>query len=146
MDTKKFLTGTLAGGVVYFLLGYLLYGLLLQGFFESQSATDANVMRPDDQMVWWALVLGNFFYAAFLTYIFLKWAHISTFKGGFRAGAAIGFLLGLAYNLIYYGTSTMMTLTGALADVVVSTAMAAIVGGVIGAVLHAKPSEEPAVA
>ena len=146
MDTKKFLTGTLVGGVVYFILGYLVYGLLLSGFFEAQSGGAADVMRADDEMVWWALILGNFAYAAFLTYIFLKWAHISTFKGGLRAGAAIGLLLGLAYNLIYYGTSTMMTLTGALADVVVSAAMAAIIGGVIGAVIHAKPSQEPAAA
>ncbi len=145
MDTKKFLTGTVVGGITYFILGFLFYGLLLADFFEAQSG-GADVMRAEDEMVWWALILGNFLYAAFLTYIFMKWAQISTFKSGLRAGAIIGIFLGLAYNLVYYGTSTLMTLTGALADVVLSTAIAAIVGGVIGAVLQVKPSQEPVAA
>ena len=146
MDTKKFLTGTLVGGIAYFVLGFLFYGLLLADFFEANSGSASGVMRAEDEMVWWALILGNLIFAAFITYIFLKWAHISTFKSGLLGGATIGLLLGLGYNLIYYGTSNMMTLTGALVDVVVGTVMTALLGGVIGAVLHAKPSQEPVTA
>jgi hypothetical protein len=146
MDTKKFLTGTVVGGITYFILGYLFYGVLLMDFFQSQTGSASGVSREMDEMVWWALILGNFVFAAFITYIFLKWAHISTFKSGLRAGASIGFLLSLGYNLIYYGTSNMMTLTGALADVIVGTVITALLGAVIGAVLHIKPKDVPATA
>ena len=146
MDTKKFLIGTLAGGVVYFFLGYLVYGLLLQGFYEANAGSATGVMRSDDEMVWWALVLGNLAFAALLTYIFLKWAHISTFKSGLRGGAAIGFFMAFSFNLIMYATTNIMNLTSAVVDIIVATIMTAIIGGVIGAVLHAKPHEEVAAA
>ena len=146
MDTKKFLTGTLAGGVVYFFLGYLIYGVLLQEFYEVNSGSATGVMRADEEMVWWALILGNLAFAALITYIFLKWAHISTFKSGLRGGAAIGLLMVLSYNLTMYGVSNLSNLTATLVDIVVVTAITAIIGGVIGAVLHVKPQEEVAAA
>ncbi len=72
MDTQKFTIGTLVGGIVYFLLGYLVYGLLLAGFFQSHSVAVAGSMKKMEEFVWWALILGNFAGAALLTYIFLK--------------------------------------------------------------------------
>ena len=144
MDTKKFLTGTLVGGIAYFILGYLFYGLLLMGFFESNAGSATGVNRQMDEIVWWALILGNFAFAALLSYIFLKWAHISTFKRGLRGGAIIGFFIAASFDLIWYGTSNMMNLNAALVDIIVGTVISAIVGGVVGAVIHAKPQEKPA--
>lgn len=146
MDTKKFLIGTLAGGIVYFFLGFLVYGILLQGFFEANSGSATGVMRLEDEMQWWALILGNLAYAGFITYVFLKWAHISTFKSGLRGGAAMGFLLILGYNLTSYGVMNLYNLTSTLVDIVVATAITAIIGGVVGAVLHTKPQEQVATA
>jgi len=146
MDTKKFITGTLVGGVAYFILGYLFYGLLLMDFYQTNIGSATGVHRLPEEMVWWALVLGNFAYAAFLTFIFLKWAHIRTFKSGLKAGAAIGFLLGLAFNLIWYGTSNMMNLTASLVDIIVGTIITATLGGIIGAVLRTKHDEKRAAA
>lgn len=145
MDTKQFITGTLAGGVTYFILGYLFYGFLLMGFFEANAGSATGVSRGD-AIVWWALILGNLSFAALITYIFMKWAHISTFKNGFRRGAVIGLFLGLSYGLIWYSTSNIMSLKATLVDIVVGTLMTAVVGGVIGAVLHAKPHGQPAAA
>ncbi len=34
MNTKKFFIGTLAGGIVFFFVGYLIYGLALSGFYQ----------------------------------------------------------------------------------------------------------------
>jgi hypothetical protein len=142
MDTKKFLTGTVVGGIAYFILGYLFYVVLFGSFFDANLGSATGVMKTD--LVWWALLLGNFAGAALLTFIFLKWAHVSTFKGGVKAGASIGIFMALSFDLISYGTSNIMNLTAALVDVVVGTVIMAILGGVIGAVLHAKPSEEAA--
>ena len=133
MDTKKFLTGTLAGGFAFFFVGYLIYGMAMVGFFTEHIAACAS--RPMEEIVWWALILGNVSSGALLTYIFLKWANVSSFGGGLSAAAAIGFFMALSMNLLRFSTSNMIDLTGALTDVVAATVLAAVSGGVIGAVL-----------
>ena len=143
MDTKKFLIGTVAGGITYFILGYVFYGLLFLDFFESNTGSATGVFKTDD-MIWWALAVGNFAAAALFTMIFLKWAHISTFMGGFKAGGNIGLFLTLSYSLVGYGTSNIMNLNGSLMDVAVGTVIYAIMGGVIGAVLQANSDASPA--
>jgi len=146
MDIKKFITGTLVGGVTHFLLGFILYGLLLESFFIANAGSATGVNRGPEDMVWWALILGSLAFAALITYIFLKWAHISTFKSGLRRGAVIGFLLGLSFDMMMYATSNLMNLTAALVDIAVGTIMMGLVGGVIGAVLHVKPQQHQAAA
>lgn len=138
MDAKKRIMATLAGFVVIFLLGWLIYGMLLMDFFISNSGTASGVMRAESEMVWWALIAGNVLQAYFLVYIFGKWANITTFNGGLQAGATIGLIIGFAYDLTMYGTSNTMNLTAALVDPFVGAAMMGITGGVIGSVLGRK--------
>lgn len=132
MDTKKFLTGTLVGGIVFFFVGYLFYGVALVGFF-TEHATGPG--KPMEELVWWALILGNISSGAMLTYIFVKWANISSFGSGMSAAAAIGFFSTLAMDMIRFATTNTFDLTGALADVTVGTVLTAVAGGAIGAVL-----------
>ncbi len=138
MTAKNRILATLVGFVVFFLLGWLFYGFLLMDFYADNSGSATNVMRAEEDMVWWALIVGNLFQAYFLVYIFGKWANITTFSGGFKAGAILGLILGLAMNLTMYGTSNMMNLTGALVDPLVSMIMMGITGGVIGVMLGRK--------
>lgn len=133
MNTKRFLTGTLAGGVAYFFLGYLFYGVAMAGFFAEHSGGGPG--KPMEEIVWWALILGNLSQAALLTYIFTRWANISSFSGGASAGAAIGFFMGLGMNMIRFATSNQFDLTASLADVGVGVVLTGLVGGIIGAVL-----------
>ena len=144
MDTKKLLFGTLAGGIAFFFLGYLFYGVLFSGFFEANQGSATGVQREEMQFVWWSLILGNLAFAALLSYVFLKWANIRSFGGGAQAGGVIGLLVGLTWDLTLYATSNMMTLTGALADAAIFTVMGAITGGIVGLVLGM--GKEPAAA
>ncbi len=143
MDTKKFLTGTFVGGITFFLLGYLFYGLLFMDYFNGNLGSATGVYKTDD-LIWWSLLLGNFAGGGLLTYIFLKWAHISTFKSGLRAGAVIGLLMSLSWDLIGYATSNILNLQASLMDVVISTVMTAVAGAAIGAVLHTKSEADHA--
>lgn len=138
MTAKTRIMATLAGFVVIFLLGWLFYGLILMDFYASNSGSAQNVMRTEDDMVWWALILGNLLQAYFLVYVFGTWTNISSFGGGFKAGAIIGLILGLGFNLTMYGTSNMMNLTASLIDPFVSMIMMGITGGVIGVILGKK--------
>ena len=138
MTAKNRILATLVGFIVLFLLGWLIYGMLLMDFYGNNAGSASGVMRAVDEMVWWALILGNFFQAYLLVYIFGNWANITTFSDGLKAGAIIGLIMGLAFNLSMYGTSNIMNLTSALVDPFVSTVMMAITGGVIGVMLGRK--------
>ncbi len=135
MDTKKFLIGTLAGGIAYFFLGYLIYGVALAGFFSQHYGANVTHMRAMEDIVWWALILGNLSSGALLSYIFLKWANVSSFGSGIGAAATIGFFMALSLDLVRFATEGNFDLTATLTDVVVGTVMTAITGGVVGAVL-----------
>ena len=134
MDSKKFLVGTLVGGISFFLLGYLFYGLALMGFFTQHSTAPAGSMKAMGDIVWGALILGNLAGAALLTWLFLK-LNVRSFGSGFSTGATIGFFMGLSVDLIGYATGNRLDLTATLADVVVGALLNGIVGGIIGVVL-----------
>jgi hypothetical protein len=122
----------LAGGVTLFVLGYVCYVLLLGDFFAGQGA--AGLAQP----ILWAIFLGELALAVLVTYVFNQWATISTFAGGFKAGAVLGALLGLNYGLVQFGAMGAITLTGAAVDTVVTLVRVGIAGGVIGLVLGRK--------
>ncbi|MBX2961559.1 MAG: DUF1761 family protein [Cyclobacteriaceae bacterium] len=138
MDAKKRMLATLVGFVVLFVLGWIFYGMLLMDFYMANSGSASGVHRADDDMVWWALIVGNIMQAYLLVYIFGKWANISTFSGGVMAGGTIGFIYGLAYSLIMYSTSNLYNLTATLVDPFVAGIMMGITGGVIGWMLGRK--------
>jgi hypothetical protein len=134
MDTKKFFIGTLAGGVTFFFVGYLIFGIALVSFYSDHTVASTSGMRTMDDMVWWALILGNFASGAMLTYFLLK-AHIVSFGQGASAASVIGFLMWLSFDMIRYATEGVFDLTAYATDIVAATVMTAIAGGVIGAVL-----------
>jgi hypothetical protein len=138
MDAKKRIMATLAGFVVFFIMGWLLYGMLLSSFFAENVGSATGVYRADMEMVWWALCLGNVLQAYLLVYIFGKWANITTFGGGLQTGAMIGLIIGFGHDLTMYGTSNISNLTATLVDPLVMAVMMGVSGGVIGVMLGRK--------
>lgn len=116
-----------------FLLGWLVWGILLKSTMDAQLAEAAKaLMRPETDMVWWALIVGNLAFGFLLAIIFGRWANIGTFSTGAMAGAAIGFLVTLAFVMIWYAMTTIWSLTGGIIDIVASTVVMGIVGGIVG--------------
>jgi membrane protein YqaA with SNARE-associated domain len=98
MSTKA-LVATVIGGIVNFILGYVIYDLLLGSFYGSHTG-GSSVMRETPEM--WAIALGCLAYAATLTLVFVRWAGIKTIQTGAQAGAWIGLLTGIAYSAWRY--------------------------------------------
>jgi hypothetical protein len=136
MDIKKLLTGTIAGGIVFFLLGWLVYGILLANFMHHHVGYAGTVIEKKD-MDYVFLAAGQLLMGALLAWIFIK-AGINTLAGGLVAGAVIGLLLSSAVDFTMYGTTNVLSKTGILADVAASTVISAIAGAVIGAVMGGK--------
>ncbi|HEY1871530.1 MAG TPA: hypothetical protein VGG71_10755 [Chitinophagaceae bacterium] len=127
---SKFFVGGIVGGIVYLLLGWVIYGMLLKGFMTSNGAT----MKSNSDMVWWALIVGNFAFGFLLAYV------IGKGSASAGSGAGVGFVLGLlvplGMDLIGYATSTTaVSLKLIAADVAASVVLSAITGVVVGAVM-----------
>lgn len=133
MNTTRFLLGGIAGGIAFFLLGYLFYGNLFADFFSKNVGSASGVPRQMDQFVWWALILGNLMFGFILSYVANK-SHIRTLGAGLIAGAILGVLFAASFDFTSYGTSNLMTMKGVWADIVILGIMAAISGAVVGLV------------
>jgi hypothetical protein len=130
MNTKKFLLGGIAGGVAFFLLGYLFYGTLFSDFFAKNAGSATGVAKQMDQFVWWSLVLGNLLYGFLLAYIFIK-ANIKKIGNGLITGVIIGLLFSAAYDFTSYGTSNLMTMSSLWADILILGIMSGISGAIV---------------
>ena len=135
MDIKKLSIGTIAGAIVFFLLGWLVYGILLQDFMRHHLGHVGIIGRKDMKFTF--LIAGQVVQGLLFTYILLK-ANVSSLVGGLIMGAVLGFLMAVAVDFTMYGTSIVMSKYGMLADVIASTVISAIAGAVIGALTGGK--------
>ena len=125
----KILRGTIFGGIAFFLLGWLVYGMLLMDFMAANSNNCAA--RLDDEMIWWAMIVSNLILALFITLV-LKWSGAKSVTDGLKTGAAIGFLTGLSMDLSFYSMTTMFNnLTTLIVDVIVYSILLGVVGIII---------------
>lgn len=131
MNSKKFLIGGLAGGIIYFFLGYLFYGKLLSDFFHSNAGTATGVDRVMDQFEWWSLILGNVLSGCLLSYVFVK-SNVNSAGSGLVTGGVIGLLAAASHDFISYGVTNLMNNTGTLGDICTFTLVSAIAGAIVG--------------
>ena len=132
MNTNKLLVGALLGGVAYFLLGWVLYGMLFAETMASMMPGMATVQRAEADVNMVAMVVGNLVAGLLLAYIFEKWAAVRTFMGGLVAGATVGFLVAFGYDSVLHGVTTMATWSGVILDSVIYAVMSGVAGGLIG--------------
>ena len=131
MNTKTMISGVL-GGVTYFLLGFLIWEFLLKDMMSDCIGSATGIMRAENEMIMWAMIIGNLGYGFAFAYALGTWSGVTTFIGGAKAAAAVAFLFTLGYDMIYYATTNMSSLTGVIYDLGISTFIGAMAGGVIG--------------
>ena len=129
MNTNKILVAGLIGGVAAFLLGWLVFGILLK---DAMVSPVAGFMKPEEDMIWWAMIASNLIWGMTYAYIFVQWASISTWMTGAKAGAILGLLISLSYDLSFFAMTNMFTMQSMLMDVLASVFMSAAIGAVIG--------------
>ena len=134
----KLLAATIAGGIAFFILGFLIFGLVLGPNVMLPNVNPDAAKILNETPVWAPLIFSNLAIALLLAYIFETLAGIRSFAGGLKAGAIILFVLDLYIQLSFLAFMKMHTsLTPVIADLIGTTVMGAIAGGVIGAVLGA---------
>lgn len=136
MNSTKLLLGTLAGFLGYFLAGYVLYTVVFAKALASAMPNMASAQVAEPNMV--ALVVGNLAGAFLLAWIFEKWAGIRTPVTGAINGGLIGFLIGFSYDLMFLGTTNLMTWGGVFLDAIVYGIASAVAGALVGLTLGYK--------
>lgn len=134
MDIKKLLTGGIVGGILYFGLGWLIYGNLLESFMHKHPGTATGVDRAVDDMQFLYLVIGSLAMGFLLSYIFVK-SNINSMAGGLVTGGIVGALVAVGIDCMMYATTNVISKTAMAADVVAMTVMCAIVGAIVGMVM-----------
>ena len=132
MNTKLLLA-TLAGGILFFLLGWVVFGMLLMNFYEANTTVYEGLNKEMPDLL--LLFLGNLSMAFLLSWIFQKWANINTMVDGLSGGLLFGFLYALSIDLMFYSMMNLFTPILLFVDVIVNTLMLGVIGACIGLIL-----------
>lgn len=123
MNAKNILISGLVGSIVYFLLGWLFYGILFTDIYPSEG--EPNLLF---------IYLGGLTFALMIAYVFDKWAKISTATTGAIGGGTLGVFYALSMNFFMY-SSMEVNYTSIGLDVAITFVMSAIMGGVMAFVI-----------
>lgn len=121
MKISNFIISSIVGSIVYFLLGWVAYGMLFTDLYPQEG----NIVF---------VYLGCLFFAMLLAYVFTKWANISTWITGAKSGAIIGLFYALSMNFFMY-SSREPNYQNITIDVIITLVMSAITGAIIAIVL-----------
>jgi len=125
----KILRGTLFGGIAYFLMGWLVWGMLLMNFDTANFNQCSS--RPDMEMIWWAMIASNLVLALLVT-LTLNWAGAKTIVDGLKFGAIVGGLYALTTDLgMYSMTTVILNVTAVVVDTLAYAVVTAVTGLVI---------------
>jgi hypothetical protein len=138
MDAKRFVIGTVVGGIVLYLVGYLMFVKLFGPYYAANAGSATGVDRT--QVVQWAIALGSLAYGALVTYAMGNRVGALSIGRGAAVGAIVGFLLWCTADLIQYGSSNVANLTRTVVDPLLEIVHGGIGGAAIAAALRRVPA------
>ncbi len=130
MDTKKLLIATLLGTLAMFFSGWLIWGVFIEPMKHSH-VFECEGLYPEAPRV--GLIAVAQVLTAFLwAYIYNRWAGISTFMTGAKAGVFLAVLFGLSYGIMTMAGTNLWNWTAVAMDLGGNIVWGGLSGGVIG--------------
>jgi uncharacterized membrane protein len=134
MNTKQWVGGTIGGAIVLFVVGYVIFELLLKDFYAANAGSATGVMR--ETQIIWAVAVGALAYAALILYALRGSAASVDVAAGAKTGAIVGALIWACADFTLYGISNMNTLTLAIVDPLAELVRGGITGAVVAVLLR----------
>ena len=128
MNTKTLL-GALIAGVVSFLLGWLIFGILLMDYYAANKVQYPGLLK--DPMEIWPIAVADLVWGLLVSWIF-SMANIKTVAKGVTVGFLIGFLMVLGFDLFVYAELNLYSTRLLGLDVIMNGIMGAASGAVLG--------------
>lgn len=130
----KLILSTIVVGIVLFILGWLIYGVLFAEYFHRFFG---HISRPESEMKIWAFGVANFTQAFFMYMIYAKgYKGGSPMFEGIRFGIVIGLFVYIPYMFMTWGFMKVMA-RGVAADAIVGMFLT-LIAAVITAMIHGK--------
>jgi hypothetical protein len=127
----KLIISTIVVGIVLFLLGWILYGMLFMDFLKTHFS---HLQRSEADMKIWAIAVSSLLQGFFLSYLYPKFYRGgSPFGEGFKFGITFGLFLALPYVFSMWAMMPV-TYTAAIVDGMIYGVMIIIAGIVTGLV------------
>lgn len=126
---KRYLIGTFVGGASLFLVGYLIYVVLIPNpkFADGSAAALANKAAPNLPPI----IVAELLFGFLLTRALTKSGAIGSMGSAAKTGALIGGTIALASSLLTLGTTELITVQGVLYEAVTWAVRWGIAGAVI---------------
>ena len=137
MTLQRIAIGTVVGGLVFFFVGYLVFGILLVDFFMSNAGSATGVSR--DPISFGPLIVGQLAWGAVLTLI-LGWSGASSVAQAAKISWVTGLLFMIGIDFTLYGTSNINNMTATVVDAAVASLLFALAGVAISAATGRKAS------
>jgi glycopeptide antibiotics resistance protein len=134
----RVLIAAFAGAIAYFLLGWLVYGILTPDFYATHSLTQYYNGLEKTPPNFLGIFVSGFAYTLLMAIIFGNWANITTIRNGAIAGATLSLLFTLSVDLGMWSTMNLYGRWIVVVDVLVNAVMGAMIGAVVAAVLGYK--------
>jgi len=130
----KLIISTVVVGIVLFLLGWVIYGMLFADFFKEYFG---HMQRSETDMKIWAFALANFGQAFMMYLIYSKgYQGGSPVMEGIKFGILIGLFWTIPYVLFTWGGMTVKY-QGVVVDGIIGFIMT-LIAAVITAIIHGK--------
>jgi len=142
---KKLILAAIAGSVIQFMLGWLIYGLLLANFMNSQTTHYDGLIKDMNTGSFMIIVyLAGLAMSFLLAFIFQRWAKFESLLKGLTGGMILGFFIALSYDLNSFSMMNLISVNAMIVDVIAYTVIIGIVGAIIAWVLGYKSEKVPA--
>ena len=124
----KPILATLALTVVYFIMGWVVYGILLMDYYTSNVVHYEGLMKEPAP---WVYFIGNLCSASMLIYVFTL-AGIKTYLKGMIVGMILFFLVTFSFDLMIYGGMNLYQGSVLVVDVIIGILFGALLGALGG--------------
>jgi hypothetical protein len=129
MNTK-ILIGALVGAIAAFLLGWVVYGMLMMPIYDAHEIHYEGLMKNPPNMI--AIFVANLAWALALALI-MSWSNMVGLMKGAVIGISIGFLLSLEHSMFSIALYNMFSDSMiVIISIVVDTIFSAVIGAIIG--------------
>jgi hypothetical protein len=138
---SKSIIAILVGSIAAFLLGWLVWGMLLAEYYKNNMIEYPGMMI--DPPILWAIFIANVAGTALLVWLFGKMG-VNNMMSGFTNGAIIYFFISLSYAFMFYSMMNWYANTTVMVvDIIVNALFGGIIGGIVG-MLMGKGAESKA--
>jgi hypothetical protein len=125
MNVKNFIIGGIVGGIVNFLLGWIIYGMLLKDFFPIPEGSSENLAF---------IGYGSLAFGFLLSFVLAQGETVTKCVPGVKLAAFIGLFVALYFNFFQNMYSDTIDVKLLLIDTLASMVIAAFMGASIAVV------------